>query len=85
MIMCHTAGNWGFYTIISLLPKYMADYQGKQIKEIGVMSSLPYILQTGTILLATALADMLQVVLALHALIHIEHALFNLFSVQEPM
>lgn len=61
MIMCHTAGNWGFYTIISLLPKYMADYQGKQIKEIGVMSSLPYILQTGTILLATALADMLQV------------------------
>ena len=63
----------------------MADYQGKQIKEIGVMSSLPYILQTGTILLATALADMLQVLLALHALIYIEHALFNLFSVQEPM
>ena len=81
MIMCHTAGNWGFYTIISLLPKYMADYQGKQIKEIGVMSSLPYILQTGTILLATALADMLQVLLALHALIYIEHALFSLFSV----
>ena len=61
MIMCHSAGNWGFYTIISLLPKYMADYQGKQIKEIGVMSSLPYVLQTVTILIATALADMLQV------------------------
>ena len=39
----------------------MADYQGKQIKEIGIMSSLPYVLQTLTILAATALADYMQV------------------------
>ena len=61
MIVSHSAGNWGFYTIIAMLPKYMADYQGKQIKEIGVMSSLPYVLQTLTILAATALADYMQV------------------------
>jgi cyanate permease len=38
MMICHTSSNWGQYTIMTLLPKYLADYQGFNIKSSGWIS-----------------------------------------------
>ena len=59
MVVCHATSGWGQYTIVVLLAKYMFDYQGKQIKEIGFMTSLPFIVQAGTNVVATFAADYL--------------------------
>ena len=32
MIIGHTTSNWGQYTILTLLPKYIADFQGFDVK-----------------------------------------------------
>ena len=37
MMICHTSSNWGQYTIMTLLPKYLADYQGFNIKSSNLM------------------------------------------------
>ena len=59
MVICHATSGWGQYTIVVLLAKYMFDYQGKQIKEIGFMTSLPFIVQAFTNVFATFAADYL--------------------------
>ena len=59
MVVCHATSGWGQYTIVVLLAKYMFDYQGKQIKEIGFMTSLPFIVQAVTNVVATFAADYL--------------------------
>ena len=61
MIVCHTVGNWGFYSFINLMPKFMGNYQQYDIKSIGWMTSIPYVLQTVTVLCATWLSDHLRV------------------------
>ena len=60
MIVCHTVGNWGFYSFINLMPKFMGNYQQYDIKSIGWMTSIPYLLQTVTVLCATWLSDYLR-------------------------
>ena len=40
MIIGHTTSNWGIYTILTLLPKYIADYQGYDLKSAGWMSAV---------------------------------------------
>ena len=59
MVVCHATSGWGQYTIVVLLAKYMFDYQGKQIKEIGFMTSLPFIVQAATNIFSTFAADYL--------------------------
>lgn len=61
MIVCHTVGNWGFYSIINMMPKFMGNYQQYDVKQIGWMSAIPYLLQTVTVLGATWFSDFLRV------------------------
>ncbi|CAG9770532.1 unnamed protein product [Ceutorhynchus assimilis] len=35
--------SWGFYTLLTLLPKYFKDIYGFDISESGIVSALPYL------------------------------------------
>ena len=39
----HCAANWGFYTLLTCLPKYMRDVLQFDMTQNGILSSLPYI------------------------------------------
>jgi len=39
----HFANNWGFYTMLTCLPKYMRDVLQFDMTQNGILSALPYI------------------------------------------
>lgn len=41
--VAHFANNWGYYTLLTCLPKYMNDVLQFDIKQNGILSALPYI------------------------------------------
>ncbi|XP_022170952.1 sialin-like [Myzus persicae] len=59
LIIVEAGHDWGAYTIISDLPKYMSDVLHFSISENGLSSSFPYIAQWVTSILASILADWL--------------------------
>jgi MFS family permease len=42
VVVAHFAHNWGWYLLLSWLPKYLADAQGIEIKTVGFWALLPY-------------------------------------------
>lgn len=46
IIVSHVSFNWGFYTLLTELPAFFTNILGFDIKKNGLISSLPYIVQT---------------------------------------
>lgn len=44
LFIIHTCNNWGTYTFLTSIPKYMAEVLRFDIKSNGLLSSLPYIM-----------------------------------------
>ncbi|CAK1579837.1 unnamed protein product [Parnassius mnemosyne] len=42
-VVAHCGQNWGFFTLMTEMPTYMAKVLGVDIKQNGVYSSLPYL------------------------------------------
>ncbi|KAI5639142.1 major facilitator superfamily domain-containing protein [Phthorimaea operculella] len=42
LMIAHGGQNWGFFTMATLIPTYMANVLGADIKQNGVLSALPY-------------------------------------------
>ncbi|XP_060861729.1 putative inorganic phosphate cotransporter isoform X1 [Metopolophium dirhodum] len=59
LIIVEAGHDWGAYTIITDLPKYMNDVLHFSISENGLLSSFPYIAQWVTSILVSILADWL--------------------------
>ncbi|XP_049873028.1 putative inorganic phosphate cotransporter isoform X2 [Pectinophora gossypiella] len=43
LMIAHGGQNWGFFTLMTEIPSYMANVLGADIKKNGVLSALPYI------------------------------------------
>lgn len=59
LFVIHTCNNWGTYTFLTSIPKYMAEVLKFDIKSNGVLSSLPYLMFWLNINISGALADVL--------------------------
>jgi len=57
LVVTHIAQNFGFYTLLTELPTYMARVLHFNIKDNSMVSALPYLLMLITGLTATRLAD----------------------------
>ncbi|KAK9870669.1 hypothetical protein WA026_008229 [Henosepilachna vigintioctopunctata] len=51
--------NWGFYTFLTQLPKYMKDILNFDLAKTGIMTALPYLAMTIMLPLSGQLADRL--------------------------
>lgn len=45
VVLTHLGHNWGFYTLLTQLPTYFSTILGFDIKQNGLLSALPYLLQ----------------------------------------
>uniref|UniRef100_A0A1B6E1K5 Putative inorganic phosphate cotransporter n=1 Tax=Clastoptera arizonana TaxID=38151 RepID=A0A1B6E1K5_9HEMI len=43
LLITHCGQNWGFWTLLTLMPSYMSHALGFDIKSNGLLSSLPYL------------------------------------------
>ncbi|KAJ2948827.1 hypothetical protein O0L34_g5755 [Tuta absoluta] len=43
LMIAHGGQNWGFFTLITLMPTYMANVLEADIKQNGILSALPYL------------------------------------------
>lgn len=57
LIIAEVGHDWGLYTMITDLPKYMADVMHFNIAENGILSAIPYITMWITSLVCGVLAD----------------------------
>ncbi|CAG2103965.1 unnamed protein product, partial [Medioppia subpectinata] len=60
LIITHFGQNWGFLTILTLLPTYFEKVLNLNIKSNGLMSSLPYLLQAVIAWTASFISDNLR-------------------------
>jgi ACS family sodium-dependent inorganic phosphate cotransporter len=56
----HLSENWGFYTLLTQLPKFMKDILNFDLGQTGFMSALPYLAMGIVIPIAGYIADWLQ-------------------------
>ncbi|CAF1030732.1 unnamed protein product [Adineta ricciae] len=59
LFVIHTCSNWGTYTFLTSIPKYMDEVLGFDIKSNGILSALPYGSQWLVINLSGVLADLI--------------------------
>ncbi|UJR14673.1 hypothetical protein I4U23_001666 [Adineta vaga] len=59
LYIIHTCSNWGTYTFLTSIPKYMDEVLGFNIKFNGILSALPYVSQWLIINLSGVIADIL--------------------------
>lgn len=57
LIIVESGHDWGGYTIISDLPKYMSDVLHFSVNQNGLLSSIPFIAQWVTSIMSSVLAD----------------------------
>ncbi|CAG0892873.1 unnamed protein product [Darwinula stevensoni] len=43
ILVAHVGQNWGYYTLLTQMPKYMKDVLGYNLQEDGFMSAVPYL------------------------------------------
>ncbi|CAD6189434.1 unnamed protein product [Caenorhabditis auriculariae] len=60
VIMAHFSQNWGFYTMLTNLPRFLKDVADYDIEKAGVASALPYFLMGVTIIAGGHFADYLR-------------------------
>lgn len=58
--LAHFGSNWIYYTFLTVIPSYLAKVLLYDIKNNGLISSLPYLLTTITSCLASVYADVLR-------------------------
>ncbi|CAF3470855.1 unnamed protein product [Rotaria sp. Silwood1] len=59
LFIIHTCNNWGTYTFLTSIPKYMSEVLRFDIKSNGLLSSLPYLMFWLNINISGAVADSL--------------------------
>ncbi|KAF2887772.1 hypothetical protein ILUMI_18401, partial [Ignelater luminosus] len=60
VVVAHVSENWGFYTLLTQLPKFMKDILHFELGKTGIMSAIPYLAMSITLQFAGHLADWLQ-------------------------
>ncbi|CAL8108777.1 unnamed protein product [Orchesella dallaii] len=55
--IAHFAENWGFYTMLTFLPRFMKDMFDMQLSQAGLISALPYMFMALVVQFAGFLAD----------------------------
>ncbi|GBM03563.1 Putative inorganic phosphate cotransporter [Araneus ventricosus] len=60
LVITHFGQNWGFYTLLTELPTYLAEILHFDIKKNGVLSALPYLMQACLAICASFIADSLR-------------------------
>ena len=58
IIIAHFAENWGFYTLLTGLPKFMKEVMGYKMDQAGFLAACPYLLMATIVQSAGFLADM---------------------------
>ena len=58
--IAQSAGNWGYYTLLTCLPKYMRDVLQFDMTQNGILSALPYIAAWLFMTAGGQLADLLR-------------------------
>ncbi|XP_066250400.1 sialin-like [Euwallacea similis] len=61
IIMSHFSENWGFYTLLTQLPKYLKQVYDYELEKSGFLSALPYLLMSILIQFSGQWADWLLV------------------------
>lgn len=59
--IAHFSYNWGYYTLLTQLPMYMRDILKYDLTKSGILSAVPYIVQTILIFITGYFADWLLV------------------------
>ena len=59
ILVAHTTHLYSMYTFIQLFPKYLGDIQGKSIKDIGFLASMPQTLTVFLIIFGSNISDWL--------------------------
>ena len=57
ILVAHTTHLYSMYTFIQLFPKYLGDVQGKSIKDIGFLASMPQALTVFLIIFGSNISD----------------------------
>ena len=57
LVFNHFCSNWGFYVILSWLPRYFADVHGLNLKATGYASLLPWVVMFAMANVGAQLAD----------------------------
>ncbi|CAD5119812.1 DgyrCDS8396 [Dimorphilus gyrociliatus] len=60
LITAHFCNNWGFYTLLTNMPRYMKIVLRFNISENGFLSALPYLTQLILMFLSGVVADLLR-------------------------
>lgn len=60
LVLTHFGQNWGFYTLLTELPTYLASILHFNIKENGIISAVPYVTQAAFAVLGSVMADSLR-------------------------
>ncbi|CAG9770536.1 unnamed protein product [Ceutorhynchus assimilis] len=59
IVVSHSAENWGFYTLLTQLPKYLKDMYNYDLGKSGFLSALPYLVMSILMQISGQFADML--------------------------
>ncbi|XP_015837364.1 vesicular glutamate transporter 3 [Tribolium castaneum] len=59
IVVAHFTDNWGFYTLLTQLPKFMKEVLNFPLNTSGILSAIPYLAMAITIQLSGHLADRL--------------------------
>jgi ACS family sodium-dependent inorganic phosphate cotransporter len=60
IVVSHFSENWGFYTLLTQLPKFMKEILNFDLGRTGFMSALPYLAMSIVIPISGYVADRLQ-------------------------
>ncbi|VDP31837.1 unnamed protein product [Soboliphyme baturini] len=60
IVVLHVTQNWGFYTMLTYLPKFMNQFLQFQLKTTGLLGAVPYLAMGLMLTLAGTLADLLK-------------------------
>lgn len=59
IVIAHFAENWGFYTMLTEMPTFLADILHYQIGKAGLLSALPYLIMAKVLYFSGYLSDKL--------------------------
>lgn len=59
--IAHISYNWGYYTLLTQLPMYMRDILNFDLTSSGLLSAVPYVVQTILTFIAGYFADLLLI------------------------
>lgn len=60
IVVAHFSENWGFYTLLTQLPKFMKDILHFELEKTGLMSAVPYLAMSIMLQFAGYFADWFQ-------------------------